>query len=79
MSALRPWILVRKGQGNVSFKTLDEAKAVHDMQRRNGAARSEAVIFGPDHREFRCGRTVDARWWEVFGDRRTARPEEAEA
>lgn len=74
----KPWVLIRKGKPVLREATLEEAKRVHDMQRRNGAADTSAVIYGPEGKEFRCDRYRWSQWIEIFGDRRSARPVEAE-
>lgn len=65
MSDERPWVLVRAGLAPVYFATLGEAQRVHDMQRHNGAAQSDATVFGPGGAKWQCGRWRSSGWVEI--------------
>lgn len=71
MSA-KPYRLVRTGS-SVGFATLEEAKRIWDMQRRNNNARGIAVIYGPNGFSLHCGPEVGAQWKEGDGRHKAER------
>jgi hypothetical protein len=55
----------------MGFLTLELAQRFYDRMRFNRAQDSDATVFGPGGKEWRCGRFRAQQWAEVFGERRT--------